>query len=109
MITCSSSPDDGVASCLDLMTGKSHWMERLGGNFSASPLFIDGKVLFLDEDGVSIGLHAVRIFNVWGRIELPGRTFATPAVSGKGLYLRTDTHLYKIASALTNVDGDVGR
>ena len=30
--------DDGVAWCVDAATGETVWRERLGGNFSASPL-----------------------------------------------------------------------
>ena len=30
---------------------------------------------------------------------LPGRTLASPAVAGRAIFLRTDTHLYRIEKA----------
>src|SRR5262245_12851068 len=41
--------DLGIATCLDAKTGKIHWQERLGGNFSASPVFADRRIYFLNE------------------------------------------------------------
>ncbi|MBX9791221.1 MAG: PQQ-binding-like beta-propeller repeat protein [Pirellulales bacterium] len=89
--------DKGIASCVNAKTGEGHWSERLGGNYSASPIFANGKILFLDEDGVATWVEPGRQFVVYGRNEVPGRTFATPAFADGAMYLRTDEHLYKIA------------
>ena len=35
--------DNGVASCLNALSGEPYWTERLGGNFSASPIHGDNK------------------------------------------------------------------
>jgi hypothetical protein len=43
--------DGGIASCLDARTGKTHWQQRLGGEYSASPVFADGRIYFLNEEG----------------------------------------------------------
>jgi outer membrane protein assembly factor BamB len=45
--------DLGIATCLDARTGTTHWRERLGGNYSASPIFADGRIYFLSEEGVA--------------------------------------------------------
>ena len=50
--------DNGIASCLDAKTGKVHWPERVGGGYSASPLYADGKVYFQSEDGVGTVVKA---------------------------------------------------
>jgi hypothetical protein len=42
--------DRGVATCYDAKTGEVHWSEKLGGTYSASPLYADGKV-YLGTDG----------------------------------------------------------
>ena len=34
--------DNGVATCVDARTGKVNWTKRLGGDFSASPVFAEG-------------------------------------------------------------------
>ena len=89
--------DNGIASCVDAKTGERHWMERLGGNFSASPVLANGQVLFLNEAGVATWVKTGVKFEALGKNEVPGRTFATPAFSDGAMYLRTDTTLYKIA------------
>lgn len=90
--------DDGIASCVDAKTGKQHWMERLEGNFSSSPVFAHGRVLFLNETGRATWVKPGKEFTVLGECEVPGRTFATPAFAVGAMYLRTDEHLYKIAA-----------
>lgn len=89
--------DNGIASCLNAKTGEKHWMERLGGNFSASPVFANGLILFLDETGHATWVTPGKQFSVAGKNEVTGRTFATPAFSNGAMYLRTDENLYKIA------------
>lgn len=89
--------DNGVASCIDVKTGEKHWMNRLGGNYSASPIYANGRVLFLSETGVATWVKTGREFESLGTNEVPGRTFATPGFAGGAMYLRTDEALYKIA------------
>ena len=74
-------------------------MERLGGtaNYSASPIFANGRVLFLDETGLATWVQNGQKFAVLGQNRVPGRTLATPAFSDGAMYLRTDENLYKIA------------
>ncbi len=89
--------DLGIASCVDAKTGKRHWMERLGGNFSASPVYANGRILFLNETGTATWVKAGTTFEVLGSCEVPGKTFATPAFDEGAMYLRTDSAVYKIA------------
>lgn len=90
--------DKGIASCVDAKTGDRHWMERLEGNYSASPVFANGRVLFLNETGVATWVKASKTFERLEKNELPGRTMATPAFLDGAMYLRTDTTLYKFAN-----------
>jgi outer membrane protein assembly factor BamB len=90
--------DKGIAACLDAKTGEQQWMERLGGNYSASPVYADGRILFLSEDGVATWVRSGTTFEILQRNEISGRTFATPAFDGTGMYLRTDTELLKIVA-----------
>lgn len=92
--------DKGIATCLDAKTGEQHWMERLGGNYSASPIYSDGRILFLSEDGVATWVRVGTMFEILQRNELTGRTFATPAFDGTGMYLRTDSELLKIVDPI---------
>jgi len=88
--------DRGIASCLDAATGEEIWQERVGGNYSASPIFADGRIYLLNEDGGTTVVAAGREFKELAKNQLEGRTLASPAVSGHAIYLRTDTHLYRI-------------
>jgi len=88
--------DKGIATCLDAATGAKRWIKRFGGSFSASPIFADGRIYFCSEDGKTLVLAPGRNFEQLAANQLDGRFMASPAVSGKALFLRTDTHLYRI-------------
>ena len=92
--------DNGIAQCLDAKTGNQHWQQRLGGNFSASPLFADGRMYMLDETGATYVFAPSR--NEYKELAvntLPGRTQASIAAADGALFLRTDTALYRIQKA----------
>ena len=88
--------DHGMASCLDAKTGEAHWQERLGGNFSASPILADDKVYFLSEEGVGHVVKAAKKFERIAKNDLKERTLASYAVAEGALFIRTETHLYRI-------------
>lgn len=90
--------DNGIASCIDSKTGKPHWQVRLGGNHSASPVYADQRIYFLNEDGESVIISPGQQFNALARNQLNGRTLASMAVSGSSIFIRSDTHLYRIGS-----------
>jgi outer membrane protein assembly factor BamB len=88
--------DRGIATCADANTGKAHWIERLGGNYSASPVFAGGHIYFQNEDGGTIVIDPGKEFQTVARNSLPGRTLASYAVADSSIFLRTDTHLYRL-------------
>lgn len=88
--------DGGVASCLDTKTGEAVWTKRLGGKFSASPVYAAGRIYLSDETGKTFVLKPGRAFEQLAVNKLDDGCMASPAVSGKGIYLRTKTCLYRI-------------
>jgi outer membrane protein assembly factor BamB len=88
--------DSGVAICYDARTGKQHWRQRLGGDFSASPIAVDGRIYACAEDGRTFVIQPGKQYTELAINCLPGSFMASPAVSGSALFLRTDTHLYRI-------------
>ncbi len=86
----------GVATCLDVQTGKKHWQKRLGGNFSASPLYAAGRIYFLNEEGKTTIIEPGAVFNKLAENEVAGRTLASITPQEGALLLRTDTHLLRI-------------
>jgi outer membrane protein assembly factor BamB len=90
--------DSGMASCLDARTGAVHWQERLGGNYSASPLFADGKLYFQSEQGTGVVLQAGKSFKLLSKNALEERSLASPAAIDGALFIRTEKHLYRIGA-----------
>jgi outer membrane protein assembly factor BamB len=91
--------DLGFASCVEAKTGKQVWQERLGGKFSASPIFAAGNIYFVDEeDGKTHVIEAGPTYKVVSVNKLDAGCMASPAVAGEELFLRTRTHLYCIGA-----------
>jgi len=88
--------DGGVAGCIDALTGKELWRERLGGNHDASPIEIRGRIYFCNREGKTTVLAADRKFKVLSTNQLKGTFKASPAVADGAMFLRSDTHLYRI-------------
>jgi len=88
--------DNGIASCLDAKTGKTHWQQRLGGNHSASPIFAEGRIYFLNEEGESVVIEPGKEFKKLATNRLDGQTLASMAVSGKAIFIRSAGHLYRL-------------
>lgn len=87
--------DGGVAMCIEVATGKVVWLERLGGEYSASALAADGRVYFFSHAGKVTVIAAGREFKRLAESELPDGFMATPAALGDTLILRTKTQLMR--------------
>jgi outer membrane protein assembly factor BamB len=88
--------DQGVASCLDAATGEVRWQQRIGNNYSASPVIGDGRVYFPSEEGEVVVVAASAEFRELARNTVGERIFATPALVDGAVYLRTDSALHRI-------------
>jgi len=53
------SDSGGIVTCLDAKTGQENYSERLGGNFYASPLYADGKLIFVGREGALVHDNSV--------------------------------------------------
>jgi len=88
--------DNGIVRSLKSESGEEVWFERLPGNYSASPLEAEGRVYFFNQDGVCTVLEAGDTFRQVAQNKLDSGFMASPAVSGKALFLRTATSVYRI-------------
>ena len=88
--------DGGIASCLDSQTGTVHWHERLEGDFSASPVFAEGRIYFQNEAGCGFVIRAGTRFEVISKNDLGERSLASYAVADNQLFIRTAAHLWAI-------------
>jgi outer membrane protein assembly factor BamB len=94
-----SVKENGWAMCLDDSDGTILWQHRLEGTYSASPLWIEGRVYFLSEDADTTVVQAGREFRQLAFNELHEPAQASMAVSGGRLFVRTETNLYCIGAA----------
>lgn len=88
--------DGGIASCVDAKTGAVHWTERVGGNFSSSPIDANGRIYFQNEEGIATVVKAGKQFEVLAKNDLGERTLASYAVADAALFIRSAAHLWRI-------------
>jgi outer membrane protein assembly factor BamB len=86
--------DGGVATCVELPGGKVVWQERVGGNFSGSPVHAGGRLWCISDDGEVVVIAAGREFKALGRNALGQESRSTPAVAGGRMYFRTLSRLF---------------
>jgi hypothetical protein len=93
-----ASSDGGIATCMQAATGEIVWQERLGGDFSATPVFAEGRVHFLGDNGETTVLEAGPAFKLLAKNPLGEKVQASLAVSQGHLFIRTAKQLVGIGS-----------
>ncbi|MCC6235805.1 MAG: PQQ-binding-like beta-propeller repeat protein [Verrucomicrobiales bacterium] len=88
--------DSGVLSCVDARTGTAHYQERACGQSSASPIFAEGRIYLLDEQGLGVVVEPGRTFKKLAENPLGERTLASYAVADGALFIRSEEHLFRI-------------
>jgi outer membrane protein assembly factor BamB len=85
--------DNGVASCIATATGEIIWQERLGGNFSASPVTANGKIYFTSDDGETSVIQSGSEFVLVAKNILEEKVQASIAISQGNILIRTEHNL----------------
>lgn len=88
--------DGGIASCFDARRGDVHWVERVSGNYSASPLYAGGKIYFCSQEGQVTVIEPGTEYKVVSKNDVGVRMMASPAALDGDLYIRTETHLLRV-------------
>jgi outer membrane protein assembly factor BamB len=88
--------DGGVAYCLDGRTGAIQWEERLGGNYSASPISDGRNIWFLSDDNKATVIEAKPEFKIVATSKLDGKLQASLAASQGNLFIRTSDRLIAV-------------
>ncbi|MEX2186578.1 MAG: PQQ-binding-like beta-propeller repeat protein [Pirellulales bacterium] len=88
--------DSGVATCLDAKTGKEVWTKRLPGQYSASLLSSKQYIYLFNQQGQTTVLAAGEKFESIATNTLDAGCMSSPAVAGNALFVRSETHLYRI-------------
>ncbi|MGA2544365.1 MAG: PQQ-binding-like beta-propeller repeat protein [Verrucomicrobiota bacterium] len=97
-----TAADESFVTCLEAATGQPVWTERIGGSFDASPIYADGRLYFFNQQGVATVLKPGRTCEILATNSLDDGFMASPAVSGKSLFLRAKTHLYRVEDMASN-------
>jgi outer membrane protein assembly factor BamB len=89
-----------IVTSLSATTGQSLWQGRLGvaqrEGFSASPVAVDGKIFFTNDDGETFVLRAGPKFELMHVNQLGESILASPALVDGRWYFRTQRNLYAV-------------
>jgi outer membrane protein assembly factor BamB len=90
--------DGGVASALDALSGEVVWSHRLGvgEEYSASPVFADGRLYFFGQNGSTYALKPGRQYEELAVNRLDSGFMASPAIAGHAFFVRTRQALYRL-------------
>jgi outer membrane protein assembly factor BamB len=86
----------GVVACFDAATGDLLWEYEANQGFYASPVVADGKVYFLDMDGIMHIFSIDKTMKLIGTPELNEQSVSTPAFAQSKILIRGYDHLYCI-------------
>ncbi len=88
----------GIGTCYDPTDGKTLWQERLVGNFTASPIAVNGLVYLQDEVGETLVIKPDDKLDIIARNSLgdrPHEIFRSTMVPSQGqLFFRSDKAVY---------------
>ncbi len=88
--------DAGVLCAMNRTTGEIVWQERLGGDFSSSPVLAGNRIYCLDENGKG------HVYSIDGKQlavnTLEAGCLASPAIAGDDLIVRTRNAVYCIGA-----------
>ena len=87
-----------VVQGFDFHTGERLWQERVGGNFSASPVGMEGRIYCLGDNGETTVIEAGPEFKVLAKNPLGEKVQASMAISQGKIFIRTANDLYCIGA-----------
>lgn len=90
----------GIVTGYDAHSGEELWKERLGGNYSGSPIAAGGRIYALAEDGSVSVLKPGKSFELVAKNSVgegAGEIFrSSPGVISNDLLIRSDSVLYRL-------------
>lgn len=88
----------GVPTCYDAVDGHIYWIGRLGGNFSGSPIAVNGLAYFLNESGKTCVIEPGPELKIVAENQLtadPDEIFRASLTPANGqLFIRSTSTLY---------------
>lgn len=90
---------NGLLTCLDARTGEPKYEGKRfpqPGEFTSAPVAADGKLMITSNDGDTYVLKAGPVHEILATNSLGEQVFASPALSGGSVYIRSAGNLYRI-------------
>jgi outer membrane protein assembly factor BamB len=91
--------DQGVVTCVRAADGKVVWLQRIGGNFSGSPVRVADRLYCISDEGQVIVLAAGEQFALLAENPLGEPSRSTPAIAGGRMLLRSQSHLAAVGES----------
>ena len=88
--------DRGEVSCLRSATGELLWRQKPAGLFYGSPVWVNGNLYCITRKGEVVVIRAAPTYELLAVNPLGEESYATPAVAGGRMYLRTFSNLISI-------------
>jgi outer membrane protein assembly factor BamB len=91
---------DPAVICVDALTGKEVWRERVKGPFWTTPVAADGKLYMTNEKGLTQVLKLGDKPSMVAKNPLPEKEMvqASPAIANGAIFIRSDSTLYCIGA-----------
>jgi outer membrane protein assembly factor BamB len=87
--------DEGMLTCFNAHTGEPTWQQRLGGRFRSSLVLAAGRLYATNDGGTTTVFEAnPAAFRLLATNDLQEFCYATPALSGGRMFIRTGGHLF---------------
>jgi outer membrane protein assembly factor BamB len=86
----------GATTCVDAMTGKIIWKDKLKGQFNASPISAGGNIYIPEVRGTIYVVKPGDKFQLVAENKLESQIKATPAFVDGSIIIRTEKYLYRI-------------
>ena len=83
--------------CVEPSTGEVIWSNNIPGQHLASPVSADGRIYLFNSNGGATVVALGDTFEQLASNKLDAGCYASPAIAGKSIIIRTGTHLYRIA------------
>ncbi len=91
---------DNILHCIEASSGDIVWLKRLDGAHSASPVYADGRIYILSEEGVTLVLRPGEKYDEIARNTIGEKCMASMAVSQGQFFIRTAENLYCIGTSV---------
>ncbi|OHB79538.1 MAG: hypothetical protein A2W31_07235 [Planctomycetes bacterium RBG_16_64_10] len=88
----------GVLTCGNATSGKIEWRLRLNGSFWATPVAVGNRLYLVNSAGLAQVVELGKRGRVIATSDFRATIQGSPAVSDGALFVRSDQHLWKVAS-----------